>query len=59
MKLLDGKKVKDKILNDLKKKLTELDRPLGLVVIQVGEDPASSVYVRQKVKMAEMLGYTF
>lgn len=59
MKLLDGKKVKDKILNDLKKKLTELDRPLGLVVIQVGEDPASSVYVRQKEKMAEMLGYTF
>ena len=59
MKLLDGKKVKEKILNDLKKDLAKLDRPLGLVVIQVGEDPASSVYVRQKEKMAEILGYTF
>lgn len=59
MKLLDGKKVKEKILNDLKKEIEEIDRPLGLVVIQVGEDPASSVYVRQKEKMAELLGYTF
>lgn len=59
MKLLDGKKVKEKILKDLKEDLAKLDRPLGLVVIQVGEDPASSVYVKQKSKMAEMLGYTF
>lgn len=59
MKLLDGKKVKEKILNDLKKEIEKIDRPLGLVVIQVGEDPASSVYVRQKEKMAELLGYTF
>ena len=59
MKLLDGKKVKEKILNDLKKEIEKMDRPLGLVVIQVGEDPASSVYVRQKEKMAELLGYTF
>lgn len=59
MKLLDGKKAKEKILNDLKKEIEKIDRPLGLVVIQVGEDPASSVYVRQKEKMAELLGYTF
>lgn len=59
MKLLDGKKVKEKILNDLKKEIEKIERPLGLVVIQVGEDPASSVYVRQKEKMAELLGYTF
>lgn len=59
MKLLDGKKVKEKILNDLKKDIVMLERPLGLVVVQVGDDPASSVYVRQKEKMAETLGYTF
>ena len=59
MKLLDGKKVKEKILSDLKKDIVMLDRPLGLVVVQVGDDPASSVYVRQKEKMAQTLGYTF
>ena len=59
MMLLDGKEVKLKVLEELKEKLTKLDRNLGLVVIQVGNDPASNVYVRQKNKMAENLGYNF
>ena len=57
--ILDGKEVKLKVLEELKEKLTKLDRNLGLVVIQVGNDPASNVYVRQKNKMAENLGYNF
>ena len=59
MILLDGKEVKLKVLEELKEKLTKLDRNLGLVVIQVGNDPASNVYVKQKNKMAENLGYNF
>lgn len=59
MKLLDGKEVKLKILEDLKQKLLNLNEKLGLVVIQIGNDPASDVYVRQKKKMAENLGYNF
>lgn len=59
MKLLDGKEVKLKILKDLKQKLLNLNEKLGLVVIQIGNDPASDVYVRQKKKMAEDLGYNF
>ena len=59
MILLDGKKIKQKILEDLKIKLLELNEKLGLAVIQVGDDPASNVYVRQKGKMAEELGYNF
>lgn len=59
MELLDGKVVKDKLLEDLKDKINKLDTKLGLTVIQVGEDPASSVYVRQKNKMAENLGFNF
>lgn len=59
MKLLDGKEVKLKILEDLKQKLLILNEKLGLVVIQIGNDPASDVYVRQKKKMAEDLGYNF
>lgn len=59
MELLDGKVVKAKLLEDLKSKIEKLNVKLGLTVIQVGEDPASSVYVRQKNKMAESLGFNF
>ena len=59
MKILDGREVKLKILEDLKQKLLNLNEKLGLVVIQIGNDPASDVYVRQKKKMAEDLGYNF
>ena len=59
MELLDGKKVKLEILENLKEELKKLERKLGLVVIQIGEDPASCVYVNQKQKMAEKVGYDF
>lgn len=58
MEVLDGKKVKARILSDLKEKLCSV-RKLGLAVIQIGEDEASSVYVRQKKLMADTLGYNF
>ncbi len=59
MKLLDGKIVKKTVLAELKEKVSKEKRQLGLVVIQVGEDPASVVYVRQKAKMAEKVGFNF
>ena len=59
MELLDGKKVKLEILEDLKKELSNYERKLGLVVIEVGYDPASLVYVGQKAKMASELDYNF
>lgn len=59
MELLDGKVVKKEVLEELKELVKGLERPLGLTVIQVGEDEASKVYVRQKEKMAEELGFNF
>jgi methylenetetrahydrofolate dehydrogenase (NADP+)/methenyltetrahydrofolate cyclohydrolase len=59
MILLDGKVVKKEVLEQIKKELVNIERPLGLAVIQVGEDEASKVYVRQKAKMAEELGFNF
>ena len=59
MILLDGKKTKLEILKDLKSKLEILNKRLGLAVIQIGEDPASSVYVNNKAKMAKDLDYKF
>ena len=59
MKLLDGKVVKKKILEELREEVLKLKRKPGLVVIQVGDDPASKVYVGQKEKMATSVGYNF
>ena len=59
MELLDGKIVKKQILEELKQEVEKLERKPGLVVIQVGEDPASKVYVGQKEKMAAAIGINF
>ncbi len=59
MELLDGKIVKKEILDQVKKLVNDINRPLGLTVIQVGDDEASKVYVRQKEKMANELGFNF
>lgn len=59
MELLDGKNLRKLKLEELKKKLEEIDKQLGLAVIQVGEDEASKVYVSQKEKLATELGYKF
>lgn len=57
--LLDGKAVKQHIMDELKNKVKDLNITLGLSVIQVGEDQASSVYIKQKDKMCQELGYDF
>ena len=57
--LIDGKLVKKEKLLELKSKLLELQHLPCLCVIQVGEDEASKVYVKQKEKLCEELGYRF
>ena len=58
-KLIDGKKISAEIKDELKQQVAEL-RKQGirgaLAVIQVGADPASSVYVRNKKKACEYIG---
>ena len=56
---MNGKILRDKKLIELKERIRELDSQLGLAVIQVGNDEASKVYVRQKEKLALELGYKF
>jgi len=53
MELLDGKALANDILYKLSLKVKQLDTAPNLVVIQVGNDPASSVYVRNKERTAE------
>ena len=56
---IDGRDLKERKLNDLKFKLDNLGSQLGLAVLQVGEDEASKVYIRQKENAANDLGYTY
>lgn len=56
MELLNGKTLANDILDKLSLKVKQLDTAPNLVVIQVGNDPASSVYVRNKERTAERVG---
>ena len=56
MIILDGKQVSEKILNTVKSKVELMDKKPHLVVILVGEDPASKIYVRNKQRAAEKVG---
>ncbi len=58
-KIIDGKMVSLKVEEELCQKISKLKDKLTLVVISVGDDPASKVYVRQKEKKAIKIGYNF
>ena len=59
MELLDGKIVKQKVLEEVKGLAEKENVKLGLAVVQVGDDEASKVYVGQKEKMANALNFNF
>lgn len=54
--ILDGKKLRDKIIENLKAKVDTFEEKPTLVVILVGDNPASKIYVNNKKKMAEKIG---
>lgn len=58
-KIIDGKLISAQIRQECKEKVTALKqegKEVCLVVVQVGEDPASSVYVKNKIKACEEIG---
>jgi len=55
--ILDGKSFSGKILESIKQKCEKENLKPGLAVILVGDDPASSVYVRMKEKTCKKLGF--
>ena len=57
--LIDGKLVRREKLLELKQKIADLQSLPCLCVVQVGEDEASKVYVKQKAKLCQELGYRF
>ena len=57
--IIDGKLVRDLKIEELKNKVNKLKDKLTLVVISVGDNEASRVYVSQKEKFALKIGYNF
>jgi len=55
-RLIDGKAISTAIKNELKKEVADNNIKATLAVIQVGNDPASSVYVGNKKKACEYIG---
>ena len=60
MTLIDGKKIAADIRAELREKTLQFQkrygRQVGLAVVLVGEDPASQVYVRNKIRACEEAG---
>jgi len=54
--ILDGNLVRDAIKAELKPRIAALRRPPGLAVVLVGNNPASEIYVRNKIKTSHDLG---
>ena len=58
-RILDGVKIRDEIKQELGEQIRELKAAgvtPGLAAVLVGQDPASQIYVRSKVKTCESLG---
>ena len=57
--IIDGKKISQEIKDELKAKVAKMaeeGKKIALAVIQVGNDPASSVYVRNKKNACAYIG---
>lgn len=56
MKIIDGKALATKLRGELREKLEKSGKEVGLAVVIVGDDPASKIYVRNKVKACAEVG---
>ena len=59
IKILDGKKLAKKVLDELKKDIQKLPNKPRLLVLMIGENRASRVFVRKKQEACRILGIIF
>jgi len=57
MNIIDGKEIALSLRSKIAEEIKTFDRPPGLAVILVGEDPASAVYVRNKELACKKAGF--
>lgn len=58
-KIFDGKKLAERILRNLEKRIKKKHLKLTLGVILVGENPVSQIFINQKKKACEKAGINF
>ena len=58
-KIIDGKKAKAEIIEELKKEVKHFMIKPCLAVIQIGDDPASNTYINAKAKACDEIGIYF
>lgn len=58
-KILDGKKIAQDILENLKKNIKNKRLKLKLAIVSAGENQLSQVFLRQKQKASEKIGISF
>lgn len=56
--IIDGKQIAENITEELKLEVSKMKKKPHLAVIQVGDNPASNIYVNLKNKKAEAIGIT-
>jgi len=59
MKIIDGKKLRNEIVEELKKEVKHYMIKPCLAVIQIGDDPASNTYIKSKEKACNEIGMYF
>jgi len=55
-RILNGNQIRDEILVEVQREIAELAHPPGLAAVLAGADPASEIYVRNKMKACEAVG---
>jgi len=58
-KIINGKKIRDEIIEELKKEVKHYMIKPCLAVIQIGDDPASNTYIKAKEKACDEIGIYF
>ena len=56
--ILDGKKVRDELLEEYKEKIHNDNLKIKLAIILVGDDEASKIYIKNKEKYCKLVGIT-
>ena len=59
MNIINGKQISENLLEEYKKEIDKMINKPTLVVIQVGNNPASNIYVNNKKKLSEKAGINF
>lgn len=57
--IIDGKKLRNQIVEELKKQVKQYMIKPCLAVIQIGDDPASTTYIKSKEKACDEIGIYF